>query len=71
MLDKKWEVPEKQGGKWERRLEKEEAEDIMKGKWEDSIVQKIRKEENVEKTKVTSMKWEGQQNFVQGVESEM
>lgn len=24
----------------------------MKGKWEESIVQKIRKEENVEKTKV-------------------
>ena len=66
MLDKEWEVPEKQGAKWEIRLEKEAAEDIMKGKWEESIVQKIRKEENMEKTKVNFNEMRGTVEFCSG-----
>lgn len=38
----------------------------MKGKWEESIVQKIRKEENVEKTKVNFNEMRGTAEFCSG-----
>lgn len=37
------------------RLEKEEAEDTMKGRWEESAAEKIQKGEKVENTNVSEL----------------
>lgn len=56
----------------EKRVEKEEAEDITKGKVWESIVKNMRKGENVEKLKWIMMKWEGSDRVLfSGVRSEI